>query len=1094
MSIINVAVKRPVAIAMFTAAVLLFGMVSLGRLSVNLLPELSYPTLTIRTDYAGAAPAEVEQLVSKPIEESIGIVKGVSKVTSVSRPGQSDVVLQFAWGTDMDLASLEVREKLDILMLPLDVEKSRLLRFNPTTDPVLRYGLSFADQSSATTDGMKQLRFFAQEQLKRKLEAIDGVASVRVGGGLENEIQILVDQQKADRLNLSIDQIITRLEQENINAAGGKVDQGGQAFLVRTLNEFENLDAIRNLYIGRNEQRNIQLKDVAIVESAYKDRDAITRFNTTEGAELAIYKEGDANAVQVAQKVKQVVSQLSGSIPSHYALELFYDQSEFISQAISEVKSAAWLGGLLAMVVLYLFLKNIWTTLIISVSIPVSVIATFNLMYANDISLNIMSLGGIALAVGLLVDNSIVVLENIHRKRTASATHQQAAVTGTKEVAGAIVASTLTTLAVFVPLIFVEGIAGQLFSDQAMTVSFALLASLVVSLTLIPSLAARKPVSHDQTHVMQHEDSALNTKPASARHPVIRILLFPFTLLFTVVFRWLPAAFVTVVLLIWHALSRIFSLLLKPVLWLFQKAFDATESGYKVLLTSALNARVMVLGLAVVIAGAAIPLTKQLGVELIPSMAQGEFTVEVTLPAGARVEQTDALLGALAAEAGEFETVARTYSLAGTGSLVSATANQSGDHWGKLNVVMQPGYSQADIDRVQTALRGYLSQQAGVQSQFSEPSLFTFDAPIQIEVQGYDLEQLYLYSQAIISGLQDNDRFADVSTTLAQGNPELKIRFDHNKLAAIGLSARQVSDLVAAQVGGKIATQFSVQDTKIDVLVRTLNRQREDINAVRKIIVNPQSDQPVPLGAVAEVYMSRGPSEITRIGQQRVVVVSANLAYGDLAGGVSAAQTAIDEASLPLTLSADIAGQSEEMEQSFQSLQFALALAVFMVYLVMASQFESLLHPLLILFAVPLAGAGSVYGLWLTGTNISVIVFIGLIMLCGIAVNNAIVLVDRINQLRAQGMERHDAIIEAGTTRLRPIVMTTLTTILGLLPMAMGVGEGAEVRTPMAVTVIFGLLFCSAITLILLPVLYAVFDRKHFGDASAAVAGDKTYG
>ncbi|MBD3584713.1 efflux RND transporter permease subunit [Salinimonas sp. HHU 13199] len=1093
MSIINVAVKRPVAIAMFTAAVLLFGMVSLGRLSVNLLPELSYPTLTIRTDYTGAAPAEVEQLVSKPIEESIGIVKGVSKVTSVSRPGQSDVVLQFAWGTDMDLASLEVREKLDILMLPLDVEKSRLLRFNPTTDPVLRYGLSFTDQTNASTDGMKQLRFFAQEQLKRKLEAIDGVASVRVGGGLENEIQILVDQQKADRLNLSIDQIITRLGQENINAAGGKVDQGGQAFLVRTLNEFENLDAIRNLYIGRNAQRNIQLKDVAIVESAYKDRDAITRFNTTEGAELAIYKEGDANAVQVAQRVKQAVSQLSATIPSNYALDLFYDQSEFISQAISEVKSAAWLGGLLAMIVLYFFIRNIWTTLIISVSIPVSVIATFNLMYANDISLNIMSLGGIALAVGLLVDNSIVVLENIHRKRNASTSHQQAAIRGTKEVAGAIMASTLTTLAVFVPLIFVEGIAGQLFSDQAMTVSFALLASLIVSLTLIPSLAARKPVSPNQAD-FAHEENANSQPIPTKRHPVLRILLFPFSLLFNVFFRWIPAAFVTVILLLWHALSRLFSIALKPVLWLFQKAFEAIERGYKILLTSALNARVVVLGVAIIIAGAAVPLTKQLGVELIPSMAQGEFMVEVTLPAGAKVEQTDALLGELAAQASQFDSVARTYSLAGTGSLVSATASQSGDHWGKLNVVMQPGYTASDIIDVKTALRAFLSQRAGVQSQFSEPSLFTFDAPIQIEVQGYDLEQLYLYSQAIISRLQDNDRFADVSTTLAQGNPELKIRFDHNKLAAIDLSARQVSDIVAAQVGGKIATQFSVQDTKIDVLVRTLNRQRDDIDAVRNIIVNPQSDQPVPLGAVADVYMSRGPSEITRIGQQRVVVVSANLAYGDLAEGVNAAQTAIDDARLPLTLSADIAGQSEEMEQSFQSLQFALALAVFMVYLVMASQFESLLHPLLILFAVPLAGAGSVYGLWLTGTNISVVVFIGLIMLCGIAVNNAIVLVDRINQLRAQGMDRHTAIIEAATTRLRPIVMTTLTTILGLLPMAIGVGEGAEVRTPMAVTVIFGLLFCSVITLILLPVLYAVFDRKRFDNASETVAGEKTYG
>ncbi|WP_018981539.1 efflux RND transporter permease subunit [Salinimonas chungwhensis] len=1093
MRIIDVAVKRPVAIAMFTAAVLLFGMVSLSRLSVNLLPELSYPTLTIRTDYTGAAPGEVEQLVSKPIEESVGIVKGVREVTSVSRPGQADVILQFAWGTDMDMASLEVREKLDILMLPLDVEKSRLLRFDPTTEPVLRYGLSFADTTSHTFESMKQLRFYAEEQLKRKLEAVEGVASVRVGGGLENQIQILIDQQKANRLNVGIEQVIERLEQENINAAGGKVNQGGQAFLVRTLNEFATLDDIRNLYISQNEQRSIQLKDIAMVESAYKDRNAITRFNNTEGAEIAIYKEGDANAVQVAQRVKQAINLSDSPVPSYYSLDLFYDQSEFINLAISEVKSAAWLGGLLAMFVLYLFLRNIWTTLIVSISIPVSVIATFNLMYANDISLNIMSLGGIALAVGLLVDNSIVVLENIHRKRRNGVSHATSAITGTREVSSAIIASTLTTLAVFVPLIFVEGIAGQLFSDQAMTVSFALLASLLVSLTLIPTLAGRQAISQSSPEPLAQcqKDVLAQNKKTSSRY--LRLLLLPFSVLSKLFFHWLPAALVTVVLLIWHVLSRCLSLLFAPLLRGFHSGFAYLEQGYQTILCHALKTRLLVVSLALIVAVGAVPLVRQLGVALIPTMTQGEFTVEVTLAAGTKAEQTDRLLGELAAKAAEYASVARTYSLAGTGSLVSASASQSGDHWGRLNVVMKPDYPASATEQVQSGLRSFLARQAGVQSQFSVPSLFTFDAPIQIELQGYNLEQLYLHSQTIVSRLQDNARFADVTTTLNQGNPELKIRFDHNKLAAIGLSARQVSDRVAAQIGGKVATQFSVQDKKVDVLVRTVDQQRNNAQAVKQIIVNPQSSQPVPLAAVADVYMSRGPSEITRIGQQRVVVIAANLAYGDLADGVQVARAIIDDANLPLTISADIAGQNEEMQQSFRSLQFALALAVFMVYLVMASQFESLLHPLLILFAVPLAGAGSVYGLWLTGTQLSVVVFIGLIMLCGIAVNNAIVLVDRINQLREQGMQKNAAIIEAGTTRLRPIIMTTLTTVLGLLPMAVGIGEGAEVRTPMAVTVIFGLLFCSLITLLLLPVLYALFDRKHFTQDSHAT-GETTYG
>lgn len=410
MRIVDIAVKRPVAVSMFTFAVLLFGMVSLGRLSVNLLPDLSYPTLTIRTDYDGAAPGEVEQLVSKPIEEAIGVVKGVRKVTSTSRAGQSDVVLSFAWGTDMDFASLEVREKLDVLQLPLDIEKPRLLRFNPSLDPVIKLGLTAqSDTSSLSVAQMKRLRLYAEQQVKRALESVEGVAAVRVGGGLENEIHILIDQQKASQLSIPITRLIDRVSAENINAAGGRIDNAAQAFLVRTLNQFETLSDIENLFIGRFEGRNIQLKDVATVESAYKDRDVVTRFNGNEGIEIAIYKEGDANAVNVAQKVASRLNEVNNNLPSNYTLSEIYDQSVFIKQAIDNVKSAAVMGGILAMLVLYLFLKDFWATVIISVSIPVSVIATFNLMYANDISLNMMSLGGIALAVGLLVDNSIVV-------------------------------------------------------------------------------------------------------------------------------------------------------------------------------------------------------------------------------------------------------------------------------------------------------------------------------------------------------------------------------------------------------------------------------------------------------------------------------------------------------------------------------------------------------------------------------------------------------------------------------------------------------------------------------------------------------------
>ncbi|MFZ8200238.1 efflux RND transporter permease subunit [Alteromonas portus] len=1100
MRIVDIAVKRPVAVSMFTFAVLLFGMVSLGRLSVNLLPDLSYPTLTIRTDYDGAAPGEVEQLVSKPIEEAIGVVKGVRKVTSTSRAGQSDVVLSFAWGTDMDFASLEVREKLDVLQLPLDIEKPRLLRFNPSLDPVIKLGLTAqSDTSSLSVAQMKRLRLYAEQQVKRALESVEGVAAVRVGGGLENEIHILIDQQKASQLSIPITRIVERVSAENINAAGGRIDNAAQAFLVRTLNQFETLSDIENLFIGRFEGRNIQLKDVATVESAYKDRDVVTRFNGDEGIEIAIYKEGDANAVNVAQKVASRLNEVNNNLPSTYTLSEIYDQSVFIKQAIDNVKSAAVMGGILAMLVLYLFLKDFWATVIISVSIPVSVIATFNLMYANDISLNMMSLGGIALAVGLLVDNSIVVLENIDRhkklkvagsdnataneKTTAEATDTEASAAseGTKEVSGAIVASTLTTMAVFVPLIFVEGIAGQLFKDQALTVSFALAASLVVALTLIPAMAHKK-----KKQQLDHEEvftTPAPTPPTSTLGKVMYYLTLPIRWVFRLIFVFLPAALVTLVIGAWHIVSKLLSVAFKPLIWVFNKGFDLLAYAYEKLLRVSLKAKAAVLATAFILAAGAIMLIPRLGMELIPTLSQGEFSVEVTLPAGSPLARTDAIISELAAVAvnnndGGETKVLRTYAMSGTGSLISAAPNQGGDHWGRLNIVMQPTATAADMDAVKRALRDHLAFKPQVQATFSEPELFSFASPIQIEIAGYDLNQLQQYGDAIATKLASYSNFADVTTSIRDGNPELKIAFHHAKLARLELDASTVSQLIAAKVGGRVATQYSVEDRKVDVLVRTQENQRDDIASVRAIVVNPGSAQPIPLSAVADVYMSVGPSEITRVGQQRVALVSANLAKGKLDEAVAVANKVIDETQLPLSLSATVTGQSEDMQSSFRSLQFALALAVFMVYLVMASQFESLLHPLLILFAVPLAGAGSVYGLWLTNTPLNVVVFIGLIMLCGIVVNNAIVLVDRINQLRRQGVDKDTAILDAAKTRLRPIVMTTLTTVLGLLPMAFGFGEGAEIRTPMAITVIYGLLFASLLTLILLPVLYSLFDVK----------------
>lgn len=1091
MSIVDVAVKRPITVWMFTFAILLFGFVSLSRLALNLLPELSYPTLTIRTNYEGAAPGELEQLVSKPIEEAIGVVKGVRKVESISKAGQSDVVLEFEWGTDMDVASLEVREKLDVLWLPLDVKRPLLLRFNPSLDPILRFGFgnkiadgaNIDDASKLNIEQMKSLRTYAEEQIKRKLESVSGVASVRIGGGLENEIQVLFNQDQASQLNIKVEDIINRLKAENVNTSGGRVEDGNQEYLVRTLNQFETLDEMRDVFIATREGRHIRLGDIAQIKDAYKERSSITRFNGLEGVEIAIYKEGDANTVQVAQNVQKRLSEINHELSDKYQLQLVYDQSQFISNAINQVKSAGIMGGILAMLILFLFLKNIWPTLIVSISIPVSIIATFNLMYANDISLNIMSLGGIALAIGLLVDNSIVVLENIDRLKSNNMPIEQAAALGTKEVSTAIIASTLTTMAVFFPLVFVEGIAGQLFSDQALTVTFALGASLLVALTIIPMMAAREKQSANNVDQLDLGESTTAAKPTTTLGKAGYYLLWPFkTLLWllTQLIYYISLTISSAIVSLFRLISALLGKIFTPILWLFDRTYTRLSLIYQRALQLALKSRLAILAAILLVSLGSLLLLPRIGVELIPSMAQGELYAEITLPTGAKLENTDAVLESLAKYTQTLDQVERTYSLAGTGSLMNASPGQGGDYWGRLNVVLKSGSDSQTEQQTIQSMRQFLSDKAGVEAKFGKPELFSFSTPLEIEISGYDLGMLRRYSDKLVELMQQNDRFADVKSTLQSGNPELQIYFDHAKLAQIGLNAPDVANMVAAKVGGEIASQFTINDRKVDILVRTAEHQRDSVDDIAQMIVNPGSLPSVPLNAVADIQMSVGPSEITRVGQQRVTVISANLAYGDLGEAALEAKQLLKQLNLPMNMKAQVAGQNEEMQVSFESLKFALLLAVFMVYLVMASQFESLLHPLLILFTVPLACAGSIYGLFISGTNVSVVVFIGLIMLAGIVVNNAIVLIDRINQLRASGTEKSTAILEAASSRLRPILMTTLTTTLGLLPMAIGLGEGAEIRTPMAITVIYGLLFATLLTLFLIPVLYSLFDRKHF--------------
>mgnify|MGYP000229217694 FL=1 len=1076
MSIVSTVVKRPVTVAMFTLAVMLFGMVGFSRLSVSLLPDLSYPTLTVRTENPGAAPAEIEQLISKPIEESVGVVKGIRKVHSISKAGKSDVVIEFEWGVAMNFATQNVREKLDIISLPKDVNKPVILRFNPALDPIIRLGLS---TENTHPRALKKIRTFAEQEIKRQLETISGVAAVQLGGGLQQEIQVVFDQEKAARRGITAQSIVSRIQSENINMSAGRVYDGQQEYLVRTVNQFVSLEQLSNMIIKQADGKTVYLKDIAQVIDGEKERTDITRINNNEAIELAIYKEGDANTVTVAKAVNDKLAELEETLPEELTFTVIYDQSEFIVNAVDEVKSAAILGGLLAMLILYLFLGNFFNTIIISLAIPISIIATFNLMFAYNISLNIMSLGGIALAVGLLVDNAIVVLENIARYREKGASIIEAAVKGTDEVSGAVIASTLTTLAVFFPLAFVTGFAGQLFSDQAMTVTFALLASLVVALTLIPMLASRqfskdKMLDENNDEVLENETPNI---PLTSRKKIVKIIIqisaFPFLL----VFNYLPLILTKALLLITNLLTKIVSFIFKPAHRVFSLYFEKIASAYSGLLKLSLENRTVLVGLSIAFAFVVMSLFPRIAVELVPEVAKSEFTIELTLPQGTPIYITDKRLKDLAATIAKDERVKHSYSLAGSGSLMMSSASKGGENWGQLLVALK---SSDDIEAVKSVVRAKVAQMADVSAEIVQTEMFTTERPLQIILSGYDLEGLKKYSDQLMEIMSMDKQFIDLNNSLRAGQPELKISFDNERLASLELKASDIADQLVTKIAGSVASKYNLQDRQVDILVRADESARNSAQAIRQLTVNSQQAKSLPLSSVASITESIGPNEINRIDQSRVAIISASLAYGDLSEAAAKAEDLVKELYLPFNLKAKVAGQNEEMESSFSSLMMALALAVFLVYLVMASQFESLLNPFIILFSIPLAVLGSVLGLYVTGTNISVIVLIGVIMLTGIVVNNAIVLVDRINQLRHKGVDKLTAIMQASRSRFRPIIMTSLTTILGLAPLAFSSGEGAELRAPLAITVMSGLLVATVLTLLLIPVLYSLFDRKKY--------------
>lgn len=1146
--LVEFSTRRRVTVAMFWLTMFLFGVLALMNLKVNLLPDLSYPTLTVRTEYTGAAPAEIETLISEPAEEALGVVKNLRKLKSVSRTGQSDVVLEFAWGTDMDQASLEVRDKMEVLQLPLEAKPPVLLRFNPSTEPIMRLvlaakpGVDAAGDDAQALRRLTELRRFADDDLKKKLEPVDGVAAVKVGGGLEDEVQVDIDQQKIAQLGLSIDGVIQRLQQENINVSGGRLEEGSQRYLVRTVNQFASIDEMREMLVTTRSAGNdaaavaaqqmaavaastgsaaaiaaansvqsasgggssspaggmaVRLKDIADVRQGHKERETIIRLGGREAVEMAIYKEGDANTVSTADAIAAKIEQIRTQIPADIELTTVDDQSQFIRHAIADVKFDAVIGGLLAVLIIFLFLRDAWSTFVIALSLPVSIVTTFFFMDQFGLSLNVMSLGGLALATGLVVDDSIVVLESIAKARERGLGVFEAAIEGTREVSMAVVASTLTTIAVFLPLVFVQGIAGELFRDQALTVATAIGISLIVSMTLIPMLSGwrdRAPMAFDEEHVPPAD------KVLKVLHAVLTILL-PIAI-FAATYKTKIGYFAVIPALIAAAAFWYFTKVSYAVVWLFIRAwrfvavvigpvmrtlsdlamapYNRIEAGYLRVLPGALRRPAIVLVLAASAFGLSLMAVPLLGTDLIPQLAQDRFEMTVKLPPGTPLRDTDRVVRELQQTHAKDAGIRALYGVSGSGTRLDASPTESGENIGKLSVVMTDSGDEKREAELVDGLRDSAKQYAGAQVDFSRPELFSFSMPLEIELSGQDLQGIEQAGRRMAALLRDNPHYADVKSTVEQGFPEIQIHFDQERAGALGLTTRQIADVVVKKVRGDVATRYSFRSRKIDVLVRARASDRATLEDIKRLIVNPGSANPVTLDSVAEVVSTTGPSEIHRADQVRVAIVSANLRDIDLGTAVREVEEMVAnaEGGLGAGIGLHIGGQGEELAQSLQSLLFAFGLAVFLVYLVMASQFESLLHPFVILFTIPLALVGAILALLVTGSTISVVVFIGLILLVGLVVKNAIILIDKVNQAREAGMAKREALVEGARSRLRPIMMTTLCTLFGFLPLALAFGEGAEVRSPMAITVIGGLLVSTLLTLVVIPVVYDLLDRR----------------
>ena len=1038
------ALNRPVTVLMVFSAVVLIGIISLQRLSLELLPKMNYPQITILTSYENVSSSEIESLISKPIEEGVGTVKGVKRITSLSKEGVSLVTLDFEWGVDTNLSALDVREKVDLIKdsLPKEAGNPIIVKFDPSSLPVITLGIS--GQS-----GLAELTRIASDKIKQKLERIQGVALARISGAVEREIQVSVDQGRLFAYGIPISNVVERLKNANFNFPGGKIENAKGVIRIRTIGQFGNLKDFEKVVVAKGRGKApIFLRDVATIKDSFKEQKSSFMIGGKRSIGISIFKQADSNTVKVADSILREVEQLKRELIPEVNIVVVYNQAQFIKDSITDLKWAGLLGGTLAFLVLFLFLHSFRSALIITTAIPISVLGSFALMYMTGITLNIMSLGGLALAVGLLVDNGIVILENIHRHKKDIPTLYEAVIVGAEEMHNPVIASTLAHIIVFLPIIFVKGLAGNFFTQLAFTISFSLLMSILVALMLNPILEARR-ITFRQVSTDPHRSFALSSASSHDR--------------------------------VWT--SKVIYLMLNPLWRFIDIVMKATEKFYLRVLLLSLKNRNKVLMVTMLILAISISLLPNMERKFIPDVDQGSFILKVTTPPGTTLNTTENVASKIEKILSAEPEVKKVFINIGYDEKEKAEKafGEAEINVAKLTVILVDERERSVRELVDTVRpKIFKIPESKVEYILNQDVTQLLrqreKAPEILEIKGPELETIKRLTNEFKNKLKEIKELKDIKSNIGEDEPEIQISVDREKAASFKLTVNDIADTIKTCMEGEVATLYHDADQDVDIRVRLKDEYRRNLPNLEKILIHTPLNNNIPLKEVARISLGKNLRQIERRDLNRISVISANISGVNFSECQKEIKNAIGEISIPAHHFISISNEQEELNRSFRSLTFALILAIILVYMLLASLFESFVYPFIIMFAVPLAAVGVILILFLTDTSISLGVYIGGIMLGGIVVNNSIILVDYMNRLKKKGISREKVVVEGGRVRLRPILMTAVTTILGLIPLAIGLGKGAEIRSPLAITVIGGLATSTLMTLIVIPVVYSLVE------------------